>query len=142
MTMEQFRTYQEETFDSFCKTVIRNTAKNEHLRIAKRAKYEIQMSAVSTAELSAVSCEDTYFPYCQTYYVLGKAVNIYDADLGESLRYIIPQWRDVILLFYFLGYSDEQIAKMLKMSFRTVNYRRKAALKDLRRRLEGMESEQ
>lgn len=141
MTLEAFRTYQEETFDSFCKTVIRNTAKSERLRIARRAKHEIQMSAVSFEDLGDISCEDTYFPYCKTYYVLGKAVNVYDPDIGESLQYIIPQWRDVILLFYFLGHSDKQIAQMLKLNIHTVTYRRRAALKDLKRRLEEMERE-
>ena len=141
MTQEEFQTYLEETFDSFCKTVIRNAARNEHRRIAHWAKYEVQMSAVPFDEIKMISCEDKYFPYCKTFFVLGKAVNVYDPDLGESLNYIIPQWRDVILLFYFLGYSDEQIAKMLRMSFRTVNYRRQAALKDLKKRLEELDRE-
>lgn len=63
MTIEQFRRYQEQSFDAFCKMVIRNEAINEHKRIAARIQREIPLSTVSHAELSLLRYEDTYHPY-------------------------------------------------------------------------------
>ena len=68
-------------------------------------------------------------------------MQITDWALGQVLRSLPPQKRDVILLSYFLDQSDSQIAKLLKMSFRTVCYRRGAALERLKLLLEGLEYE-
>lgn len=136
MTLEQFHDYQEKSFDAFCKTVIRNEAINEHKRIAAQAEKEIPLSSLSYSELSALHYEDTYRPYCKTYYVQGRPIHVYDQPLGEVLQYLSPQRRDVILLCYFLDYSDADIARLLRISSPTVNSRRTAALKKLKELLE------
>ena len=136
MTLEQFCRYQEQSFDAFCKMVIRNEAINEHKRIAARIQREIPLSTVSHAELSLLYYEDTYHPYKKTYYVQGKPIHVYDQALGEVLQYLSPQRRDVILLTYFLDYSDADIARLLRISSPAVNDRKTAALKKLKELLE------
>lgn len=46
MTLEQFYTYQEQTFDSFCKAVIRNESIDAFRELAHRREHEIEFSAL------------------------------------------------------------------------------------------------
>ena len=141
MTLEQFQRYQEETFDAFCKAVIRNESANAHNEINIRAEKEINFSSLSPSELQSFQIEDIYHTYCKKYHVWGNVVCVYDPTLGEILQHIAPQRRDIILLYYFLGFSDSEISQLLHIDRKTVDYRRKAALKRLRELLEVAEDE-
>lgn len=140
MTLEQFQRYQEETFDSFCKAIIRNESANAHNEIAARAEKEISFSSLSDSDLQSFNTVDVYHPYCKKYHVRGNVVCVYDPTLGEILQHISPQRREIILLCYFLGFSDSEIGRLLHIDHRTVDYRRNAALRRLRELLEEMDN--
>lgn len=140
MTLEQFKRYQEETFDSFCKAVIRNESANAHNEISEREEKEVSFSSLSSSDLQAFKTVDVYRPYCKKYNVRGNIVCVYDPALGEILQHISPQRREIILLCYFLGYSDSEIGRLLHIDHKTVDYRRNTALRRLRELLEGMEN--
>ena len=59
-----------------------------------------------------------------------------DKNLGEALQYIIPQKRAVILLSYFAGYNDTEVANILGVSPTSIARRKKSALLRLRELLE------
>lgn len=140
MTLEQFQRYQEETFDSFCKAIIRNESANAHNEIIKRAEKEVSFSCLSSDDLQSIKTVDDYRPYCKKYYVRGNVVCVNDPALGEILQHISPQRREIILLCYFLGFSDSEIGRLLHIDHKTVDYRRKAALRRLRELLEEMDN--
>lgn len=139
MTRDEYNEQLVKSFIAFCRTVIRNEAINAHKQIAVRSEKEIPLSALSHTDLSSLFYEDTYRPYRKTYYVKGNPVHVYDQPLGEVLQYLSPQRRDVILLTYFLDYSDADIARLLRISSPAVSDRKKAALKKLRELLEELE---
>lgn len=60
MTEQEFRTYQEQSFDAFCKAVIRNESINAHKQLAARAEKEIQITALSPSEIGKLYSEDVY----------------------------------------------------------------------------------
>jgi len=138
MTRDQYNQYLIKSFITFCRAVIHNEAINAHKQIATRAEKEMPLSALSHNELSKLFYEDTYRPYRKTYYVQGNPVHVHDQPLGEILQYLSPQRRDVILLSYFLDYSDVEIARLLRISSPTVNDRKAAALKKLKEMLEDI----
>lgn len=142
MTREQYNQYLVKSFISFCKKVIHDEAINAHKQIAARAEREIPLSALSHSELSKLFYDDIYHTYRKTYYVQGKPVDVCDELLGEVLQYLSPQRRDVILLTYFLDYSDADIARLLRISNPTVNDRKNAALKKLKELLEDIQNAQ
>ena len=84
MTAEQFRLYQEQSFDAFCKKVIRNEAIHIHKRLMALAEKEIPLSALTVSDISALCYEDVYRPYQKTYYVQGRPIRIYDPILGVT----------------------------------------------------------
>lgn len=140
MTKEQFYTYQQQTFDSFSKTVIRNKSIDILREYALRAEKEVSLSDMPLHDLNELRITDTYHPYCKTYSVQGNLIRVYDPVLGELLQHISPQRRDVILLCYFLELSDTEIGRLLHIDHRTVAYRRSTALRRLRELLEGMDN--
>ena len=139
MTLEQFYTYQEQTFDSFCKAVIRNESIDTFRELAHRREHEIEFSALSPKELASLQADDTYDSYKKSFRVHGYVVEVRDRSLGEILEYIPSAQRDIVLLSYFLDYSDYEISKLLNMNKNTVQYRRKATLRRLRQLLEDLE---
>ena len=62
--------------------------------------------------------------------------------LAEALQELPERKRDIVLLSYFLDYTDVEIADLLKIVRRTVNDQRNKALKELRERMEGKKHEQ
>ena len=139
MTLEQFYTYQEQTFDSFCKAVIRNESIDAFRELSHRREHEIEFSALSPKELASLQAEDPYDCYKKAFRVHGYVVEVCDRSLGEILEYIPSSQRDIVLLSYFLDYSDYEISKLLNMSKSTVQYRRNATLRRLRQLMEDLD---
>lgn len=138
MTLEQHQRYQEETFDPFCKAVIRNESANAHNEMNAMSEKEINFSALSPSDLQSFQTEDVYRTYCRKYQVRENVISVYDPTLGEILQHVSPQRREIIFLYYFLGFNDSEIGQLLHINRRTVDYRRNAALQQLRELLEAV----
>ena len=137
MTREQFYTYQEQTFDSFVKTVIKNKSIDIIREYARQAAREIPLSDVSPSELfDQAAIIDTYHLYSRAFSVQNCIVRVHDPVIGELLQYLTPQRREVILLYYFLDLNDTEISRLLKIDNTTVKYRRSTALKRLKEMME------
>lgn len=132
MTLEQFYAYQEQTFDSFCKAVIRNESIDAFRELAYRREHEIEFSALSSKEISSLQVIDPYDTYKKTFFVHGYVLEVRDQSLGEALECIPSAQRDIVLLSYFLGYTDLDIGKLLNIKKSTVQYRRNAILRRMR----------
>lgn len=138
MTTQEFTTYQEQTFDSYAKRLIRNEGADAKKELARRANRESQLSALSPTALSALTVEDTYHPEKVTLFVRENEVNVFNAVLGQALSFLPPKWRDVLLWYYFLDESDEAISVRLNMTTAGVRHRRKVALARLKGALEAI----
>jgi RNA polymerase sigma factor (sigma-70 family) len=58
-------------------------------------------------------------------------------DIKECLNQLKDEDRQIIVLYYWWGYKDEEIGKMLNLSQQSVNYKRKKANSYLRDKLLG-----
>ena len=95
------------------------------------------LDALQMDSLELEGTEDTYVTYAREYRVKGIAVTVKDERLGEALQFILPNQRAVLLLSYFKDYCDMDIARLLKISHKTVAYRKAMAMNRLRMLLEG-----
>lgn len=138
MTLDEFYAYQEQTFDSYIATVIRNEAKDAKKEIAKRAEREIALSQLMEDELAQIAKTDHYDLESMTFFVGGDTVTIHDLLLGQAIASLPPQRREVILMSYFLNKNDPQIAKALHLGEDAVFFRRNSALRRLRKILEEL----
>ena len=137
MNTDEFRKYHEASFDAFCKKVIK-TLTADYYRMENRKK---QLGLIEEAYAylckESLYAEDQYRLYSRTYYVHDIIVDIHNEDIGEAIQFIMPHKRAVLLLSYFMNYSDSEIARELKISCTTVARRKKTALNELRILLGG-----
>jgi len=56
-------------------------------------------------------------------------------DLQEIIQSLPSNKREVVLLYYFEGFNDAEIGKILNLSRRLVTYRRNSALKIMQKRI-------
>lgn len=128
-------------FDSFCKKVLKNEARDYFKHLKSRRKYEVSLDDLSPSELERLSvlphynCSDTVFE------VLGLVIDVSDLDLVEALKKLPSDKRDIILLYYFLEMNDQEIANHLDLLRQTVQYRRSITLKMLKQILEDINNE-
>lgn len=141
MKLEDFYTYQEQTFDSFMAKVIKNEGKDAKKEIARRADHEISVSQLMERELAQIAAADTYDLDKMTFYVRNNAITVHDMLLGQAIASLPPYRREVILLAYFMNKNDPQIGELLNVTPNTIRYRRKTSLEKLKRILEMMDYE-
>lgn len=142
MKREQFYTYLEQTFDSFFKTVATNKSIDILREYNRQMKREIPLDEMSPSDISKrASATDTYRLYSRPYQVRDYVIRVYDPNIGEVLQYLTPQRREVILLYYFLDLNDVEIGKLLHIDNTTAKYRRRSALKQLKKLMEDLQNE-
>lgn len=110
MTLEQYQRYQEETFDAFCKAVIRNESANAHNEMNAMSEKEINFSALSPSDLQSFQTEDVYRTYCRKYQVRENVISVYDPTLGEILQHVSP---NVGKLSFYIIFSALTIPKLV-----------------------------
>jgi len=129
------------TFDSFCKKTLKLNAREYYRRLTRRREREVSISELSTQDLAKLSVVDTYFKDAFRFSVLGHDIAISDEQLAEALNELPADRRDIILLAFFLGMNDREIAEQLDLVRRTVAYRRTKTLQELKNLLEGYADE-
>ena len=106
MISQEFRKYQENRFDSFCRKVIRNACMDNRKSRMKREKRFSSLEAMQVEALELERVEDAYVTYSRTYKVKGIDITITDERIGEAIQFIMPNQRAVLLLSFFKEYSD------------------------------------
>lgn len=142
MNLEQFYQYKEKAFHVFCKTLIRNASVDCKRELFGKFNHEIPLTDLAPKEIEdllQIVSEDMAVPEQKTmFWVQGQPVQIEDRALGRALQFLMPEHRDIVLLYYFWHYSDRTIADTLHCSPDTVRLRRHKALRQLRQELEAM----
>jgi RNA polymerase sigma factor (sigma-70 family) len=123
-------------FDSFCKKVLRGTVRNHYSAQKQRAEREANFSDLSETELAKLATVDAYSTDETMFDVMGEAISVKDIDLADALKQLSPDKLEIVLLSYFMGLTDREIAECLDMARRTVAYRRTSSLRELRKLLE------
>lgn len=143
MTTQEFITYQEQTFDAYCKRLFRNESLDVMRERARQARREIELSALSVEELSDLAKEDRYdFEWEKMpLFVQEREVVVRERALAEAIYALPPKYRDAVLLFYFFDLGDAEIGSRINVAPNTVRYRRLKALERLRTALEGLPDE-
>ena len=129
--------YTRQTFDSFCKKVLKYAARDYHRALIRQAERETPFSELSKREFESLSVTDEYFKDEYAFSVSGETVSVTDYELAEALNGLSADRREIVLMSYFFDMTDREIAKRLKMARRTVAYQRTSTLKELKNLLES-----
>lgn len=126
----------EHTFDYFCKQILKNERTDYHRKLKQQREHEILFSELPPKTLEQFSVWDRYFEDTYIFEIMGFEVAVMDELLAEALK-TLPQDRlQIIMLSYFFGMSDPEIAGCLNLIRRTVAHRRKNSLQALKKFME------
>ncbi|RKJ55236.1 sigma-70 family RNA polymerase sigma factor [bacterium 1XD42-1] len=142
---EEFMEHIEYTFHTFCKVVLRHEAINAWRDLKRKAEREISLDYLMSERYFEPSAMDSYFEKQDKptiFFVLGKKVIVDDERLAAALSRLPELRREVLLLYYFVGYRDEAIGRLYGRCRSTINSRRNVALKQLRKEWERLEYEE
>lgn len=138
MEQAEFQRYQEETFDSYAKRLIRNESRNAKKELARQAEREISLSSLPDSGLLSAAHEDRYLLEKVDVHIQVGEVKIFDWQLGQALMSLAPKWRDVIVMYYFLDMTDDRIGGVLHLTTGAIRHRRQAAIEHLKTVLEDI----
>ena len=141
---EQFMEHIEYAFNAFCKIVLRYEAINAWRDLKRKEARETSLDYLMAERFFEPSAMDSYFEKQDkptAFFVLGKEVIVDDERLAMALSKLPKLRREVLLLYYFIGYRDEAIGRLYGRCRSTINSRRTVALKQLRKEWERMEHE-
>ena len=123
-------------FDSFCKKVLRNEARDHYDEIKRRSYHEVLFSELSAREMDMLFTTDEHPSENYNFSVLGYGIAVRDERIANAIAALPGEKRDIILLSYFLELSDGEIGKKLNLIRSTVQYQRTSTLRELKKILE------
>lgn len=137
MNPERFEWQTRCEFNAYCKHALRNELIDALRERKSRERREVNFSDLAPHEEKQLYTVDRYFvkEYADnSICVAGKRIT--PKLLAEALRTLPEEKRNAVLLYYFEGMTDNDIAKLLNISRSTVQYRRTSSFELLKRYLE------
>lgn len=113
--MKQPSSLHEETvrhqFDRKCKLALKGELVDYTRHMDYLGKHEVNFSELTARELESLSAIDEYGAEYFDFQALGYDIRLKDILLAEALNALTERKREVIMLSYFQGLSDADIAK-------------------------------
>lgn len=123
-------------FDSFCRKVLREEARDYIRHIVWLSSHEVTLSELSKEQMTQLHILDDYPSEQFHFRVQGFNITVEDEILADALTTLSDEKRDIVLLSYFLDMTDQEIADQLNLVRRTVQYKRTRSLKEIKQKLE------
>ena len=144
MNSEQYREHIEHTFNAFCKIVLYHAALGAYKKLRKKQQFEVSLDDLREFDFEPVTTTEYFVKYDvpTAFTVRGKTVIVESEQLAAALLRLPEKRREVLFLWYYLDYSDEEIGKMCGICRSAVFRRRKIALRLLRKEMEAFEIEE
>ena len=124
-------------FQKFCNTVLHNEACDAHKELHRHKAREITFSDLTLEEARQLHTFDEYFKGEIAFERAGKKIT--PKLLLEAIRTLPEEKRKAVLLYYFEGMNDTEIAELFDTSRSTIQYRRTSSFELLKKYLEEKE---
>ena len=129
--------YKQCSFQKYCNAVLHNEACDAHRELRTHKAKEVTFSDMTLDEARQLHTFDEYFKRETAETVFEKAgKKITPKLLLEAIRTLPEEKRKAILLYYFEGMSDTEIAELLNTPRSTIQYRRTSSFEQLRKYLD------
>ena len=132
---ETYKRQIEKQFHNYCLTVLKHEASDIRDEYVRKKEKETFLEDLTVNELLELSVLDELEK--PTVFAVGEDfVFVQNEELAEALKQLTERKRELILLYFFLDKTDQEIAALYRMLRRTVTYQRKSSLKQLKQYLE------
>ena len=145
MNSEQYREHIERTFNAFCKIVLYHATLGVYKKLRKKQQFEVSLDYLREFDFEPATSTDEYFVKYDVptaFTVRGETVIVESELLAAALLRLPEKRREVLLLRYYLGYSDTEIGRLFGVCRSTVFRSRKIALRLLRKEMEALKHEE
>ena len=145
MNSEQYREHIARTFNAFCKIVLYHATLGVYKKLRKKQQFEVSLDYLREFDFEPATSTDEYFVKYDVptaFTVRGETVIVESELLAAALLRLPEKRREVLLLRYYLGYSDEEIGRLFGVCRSTVFRSRKIALRLLRKEMEALKHEE
>ena len=145
MNSEQYREHIERTFNAFCKIVLYHATLGVYKKLRKKQQFEVSLDYLREFDFEPATSTDEYFVKYDVptaFTVRGETVIVESELLAAALLRLPEKRREVLLLRYYLGYSDEEIGRLFGVCRSTVFRSRKIAVRLLRKEMEALKHEE
>lgn len=129
-------------FDTLARKVIDCTVKDYEREISRRAKRELTFSDLSETEINYIGNTDEYSSDFTAFKVLDEMIHVSDDKLCDSLKCLSKRKRDIILMYYFLDMTDEEISNFFQIARSTATRNRANALNEIKRLIKEMKQDE
>jgi RNA polymerase sigma factor (sigma-70 family) len=119
-------------FDSFCKKLLRNEARDCYREIKRKESHEVLVPDYKGIEPAEV---DDYEFFMHTFDIHGVAVHVSSDNLADALRSLKKCDMEIVILYNCLGLNDREIGEKLGILRSTIRYKRVHAIGKLREEL-------
>ncbi len=123
-------------FDSFCKKTLKYKAKDYFRKKKKNESREMLVDSILFEELENLLTTPDCYQEIQYFNICDEDINVTNEVLFEALSSLAENQRKIVLLSYYCGYTDGEIADQMQCVRRTVAHRRLTALKELKKIME------
>lgn len=113
------------TFHVYCRTVLYYESISAYRSIYKKARIETAFDEDFVASEAVTSIPTNFM-------IRGVKIPIHSDRLAEALLELPEKYREIILLEFFGGYQDQDLATLFQKNKRTINYHKHVALNRLK----------
>ncbi|RBT08175.1 hypothetical protein EA87_00918 [Enterococcus faecium] len=126
----------EHQFDSYCKTVLRNFARDIYTSEKFHNSLFVSLDTLTDEQLVRFSISDEYSSDYFHFPTIENDVLIKDFLIAQAITSLSKQKQDIVLLSYFIHLTNVAIADLMGLSESTIHYHKVNALNELRIYLE------
>ena len=123
-------------FAAFCKKVLKLSAYQWYAKRKRQEEREVSLSLIYEEYEMDFQDPKDYFETAWYFEVSGMEVRIPDEQIALAIKGLKKKLRDIVLLYYFLDFKHEEIARICECNVRTVIRRKQEALGLLQKELE------
>ena len=123
-------------FGAYCTRVLKNEALRIEAEFSRTKKKKKTFNELSENEIAQLNSIDKYFENSHVFEVRGLPVVVVGDLLAKALSELSKEKQEIILMSYFLDFSDREIGERTNAIQQTVSKRRHGVLKELRTILE------
>ena len=127
------------TFHGFCNIVIRNAAITAWRDQHRRHKREISLEYLTEKKFYPLGTTDKYFEDPHEEYpikICGQTVILTNGELAVALLSLPERKREIIFLYFFGDYTQQEIGKMYGRCRSTTGYQIRRTLQFLHKEME------